>query len=253
MKSDDIEFLNRLKNIKVTLLFTYSGIENRSIEPYPSVHAIESLRLMSAPKKREYKTILYWRPIVPGLNDSIKHIQQARRFSELADATVFTGLFYRDEIASFYQENELPIPYNRSARRKIVPEMLERRILSEFGNSIRLFRKTSCAVSYVHSVPDYNGHYGIKEICDICPKHQVDICAENHKVPTRDRILTAARPLPEAKNLEVIRITDRAAIVAGLEAEQPRYFLQHSLQFQFHDQRLPHLPGRHGRADIGWE
>ncbi len=67
MKPDDIERLNQLTNVKVTLLFTYSGIDNKDIEPYPSHVAAESLLLMSAPRERRYRTVLYWRPLVPGL------------------------------------------------------------------------------------------------------------------------------------------------------------------------------------------
>jgi hypothetical protein len=62
-----------------------------------------------------------------------------------------------------------------------------------------------------------------------------------------------ARVLPEAAGLEVVDITQRAAIVAGLADEQPRYYLQHALGFQVHDQRHPHHQRRHGRADIGWK
>jgi hypothetical protein len=51
----------------------------------------------------------------------------------------------------------------------------------------------------------------------------------------------------------VVDITDRAAVVSGLETEQPRYYLQHALQFQVHDVRHPHIRCRHGRADIGWK
>src|SRR5258708_5690593 len=52
MKPGDIDRLNQLANLKVTLLFTWSGIEDRRIEPYPSSVAAESLRLMSAPQRR---------------------------------------------------------------------------------------------------------------------------------------------------------------------------------------------------------
>jgi hypothetical protein len=41
--------------------------------------------------------------------------------------------------------------------------------------------------------------------------------------------------------------------VAGLDSEQPRYYLQHALGFQVHDVRHPHHVNRHGRADIGWK
>jgi hypothetical protein len=59
--------------------------------------------------------------------------------------------------------------------------------------------------------------------------------------------------LPEARDLKVVDISERATVVSGLATEQPRYFLQHALQFQVHDQRHPHHANRHGRADIGWQ
>jgi hypothetical protein len=61
MKLGDVDRLNALANVKVTLLFTsYSGIDDPRIEPYPSAVAAESLRQMSAPQIRKYRTILGW-------------------------------------------------------------------------------------------------------------------------------------------------------------------------------------------------
>lgn len=253
MKPNDVERLNQLVNLKVTLLFTYSGIDDTRIEPYPSSVAAESLKLMSAPTYRKYRTILYWRPLVPGLNDSPEHLGRAYELSQCADATVFTGLFYRDEIAAYYEASGLPQPYEDTARRKIVPETLERRVLAAFDGSTPLFRKTSCAVSFVHGLPDYNGHVGIRELCDICPLGQIDLCTRAHRVPTAGQLHEVAGGLPEARGLVVVDITERAAIVAGLASEQPRYHLQHALGFQVHDVRHPHHEQRHGRADIGWK
>jgi DNA repair photolyase len=253
MKLGDRDWLNQLTHLKITLLFTYSGIDNKQIEPYPSHVAAESLKLMSTPTHRRYRTILYWRPLVPGLNDTDEHLTRAYTLSQRADATVFTGLFYRDQIAAYYQANGLPKPYGETARRKIVPETLERRVLNAFSDSASLFRKTSCAVSYAHGLPDYNGHYGIHELCDICPLSQLDLCQRAHHVPTVERIHEVARVLPEAAELKVVDITERAAVVSGLSTEQPRYYLQHALGFQIHDERHPHHARRHGRADIGWK
>jgi len=145
MKPEDIERLNQLQHVKVTLLFTYSGIDNREIEPYPSHVAAESLKLMS--RRRRYRTVLYWRPLVPGLNDSPEHLDTAYRLAQHVDATVFTGLFYRGEIAEYYKANNLPEPYDETARRKIVPETLEARVLAAFDNATPLFRKISCALT----------------------------------------------------------------------------------------------------------
>jgi hypothetical protein len=253
MKASDVLRLNRLLNLKVTLLFTYSGITDKRIEPYPSSVAAESLKLMSAPPVRAYRTVLYWRPLVPGLNDTAQHLKTAYALSRHADATVFTGLFYRDQIAAYYQSNGLPEPYQETTRRKIVPQTLEQRVLVAFAGSGSLFRKTSCAVSYAHSLPDYNGHYGIRELCDICPLSQVDRCRAAHRVPQPEQIHAVAAALPEAGDLKVVDVTDRAAVVTGLQDEQPRYYLQHQLGFQVHDACHPHHAHRHGRADIGWE
>jgi len=253
MKPGDISRLNGLANLKVTLLFTYSGIDDTRIEPYPSRVAAGSLTLMSAPGRRRYRTILYWRPLVPGLNDSREHLAQAYALSLLADATVFTGLFYRDQIAQYYQANGLPEPYDSTARRKIVPETLEQRVLAAFAGSASLFRKTSCAVSYAHGLPDYNGHYGVRELCDICPARQVSLCRSAHRVPSADQIHQAARTLPETESMQVVDLSERAAVVSGLDDEQPRYYLQHALGFQVHDVRHPHHRYRHGRADTGWK
>lgn len=122
-----------------------------------------------------------------------------------------------------------------------------------YGYSPTLFRKTSCAVSYVHGLPDYNGHYGIRELCDICPLIQLGRCARAHRTPTTEDIHDTARVLPEAEGLEVVNISRRAAVVSGLSEEQPRYYVQHALRFQIHDVRHPHHAHRHGRADIGWK
>jgi hypothetical protein len=253
MKPDDIDRLNQLRHLKVTLLFTYSGIDNKDIEPYPSSVAAMSLKLMSSPTARKYRTILYWRPLVPGLNDSDQHLTAAYELGQHADATVFTGLFYRDEIAEYYKANGLPEPYGETARRKIVPETLEQRVLEAFKGSTSLFRKTSCAVSFAHELPDYNGHVGVRELCDICPAAQLGRCERAHRVPSAERLWQIAQELPEARGLVVTDITEHAAVVSGLATEQPRYYLQHKLGFQVHDARHPHHAGRHGRADLGWE
>ncbi len=237
------------------MLFTYSGIDDRRIEPYPSRVAAESLATASRHQPRRYRTVLYWRPLVPGLNDSAEHLAQTVDLSGIGDATVFTGLFFRDEIAAYYRARGLPMPYGETARRKVMPETLEERVLAAFRRlgGGPLFRKTSCAVSYAHSLPDYNGHVGIRELCDICPAAQLRLCERAHRVPTARQIHEVAGALPEARELQIVDITERAAVVSGLASEQPRYFVQHALGFQVHDANHPHRPRRHGRADIGWE
>ncbi|MFI5812631.1 radical SAM protein [Streptomyces sp. NPDC051643] len=251
---DDCAILNSFRNIKLTVLVTHSGITDPRIEPVDSAIAATSLRTLYA-HAENYRTVLYWRPIVPGLNDTLAHLRQARELAEHAHATVFTGLFFRNEIAAYYDAHGLPMPYEYTARRKIMPEESEERILGYFHNSTdtdapygALFRKTSCGVAYAHGEPDYNGHYGIRELCDICPVTQLGRCARSWREPDAMEATREARALGATGDVEV---TDRAIIVEGLD-EEPRYHLQHGFGYQCHDRAKPHHYRRHGRADIGW-
>ncbi|MFT7837713.1 radical SAM protein [Saccharothrix sp. BKS2] len=247
---EDCAALNALENLKVTLLVTHSGIEDDRIEPVDSGIAAESLRTAFTHAER-FRVVLYWRPIVPGLNDSDAHIARGLELSRFAHAAVFTGLFYRDEIRDYYRSHGLPEPYEGQAWRKIFPEVLEARILAAAakrppGGAV-LFRKTSCAVAYAHGAADYNGHVGIRELCDICPAAQLARCEAGWSRPEPGVVAAMVAGVGG----RLVGITGRAVVVEGLD-EQRRYFLQHGLGFQVHDAARPHLPHRHGRADLGW-
>lgn len=245
---EDVERLERLTNLKMTVLVTWSGIEDERIEPIDGAIAEGSLATLEAHADRT-KKILYWRPIIAGINDDDEVIGRARELSRLADATVFTGLFHRDQIRAHMRSIGVPDLYDSAPRRKIMPRLVERRILEAFGEQ-PIFRKTSCAVAYAHGIADYNGHVGIESICDICPTRQVDICATAHVVPSRDRVAGLAREAGLATH--GIEIANGRILVED-STEQQRYFIQHATGFQVHDRSQPHLPGRHGRAEEGWE
>ncbi|MFJ4918511.1 radical SAM protein [Streptomyces sp. NPDC088725] len=253
---EDCAVLNSFVNLRLTVLVTHSGIDNTAIEPVDSAIAATSLRTLYEHADR-YRTVLYWRPIVPGLNDSDAHLERARELSRHAHATVFTGLFFRDEIASYYEEHGLPLPYGDTARRKIMPEQAEQRILDFFKSTDtaeveapwgKLFRKTSCGVAHAHDEPDYNGHYGIRELCDICPASQVGVCAAAWTAPDAEDVTATARRLGASGPVE---IDERAITVEGLD-EPPRYYMQHKYGYQCHDRAKPHHHRQHGRAPIGW-
>ncbi|MFB7512862.1 radical SAM protein [Streptomyces sp. NPDC056144] len=248
---EDCAVLNNFTNLRLTVLVTHSNISNPKIEPVDSAIAAQSLRTLFEHAVR-YRTVLYWRPIVPGLNDSDADIARARELSRHAHATVFTGLFFRDEIAAYYEAHGLPMPYDETARRKIMPEEAEQRLLTAFegdGSWDALFRKTSCGVAYAHGEADYNGHYGIRELCDICPPEQIARCAGAWVKPDLTAVTQEARGLGAVGEIEV---NERAIVVEGLD-EPPRYYLQHGFGYQCHDRTKPHHHRQHGRAPIGWK
>ncbi|MGP4017580.1 hypothetical protein [Saccharopolyspora sp. 5N708] len=81
---------------------------------------------------------------------------------------------------------------------------------------------------------------------------QLNLCASARTIPTDETIRATALHLPNTEDFEIVEIIERAAVLRGLD-EQPRYYLQHALGFQIHDQRHPHKPQLHRRADIGWK
>ncbi len=88
--SQDCERLNQLANLRVTVLVTHSGIDHPGIEPVDSQIAARSLRVAFEHAER-YRVVLYWRPLVPGLNDTDAHIARARELSRFAHAVVSPG------------------------------------------------------------------------------------------------------------------------------------------------------------------
>ncbi|WP_165436430.1 hypothetical protein [Amycolatopsis suaedae] len=175
---------------------------------------------------------------------------QALALRRHAHACVYTGLFYKDQIRDYYRANGLPEPYGVGARRKVFPQHLEQRVLAAAADQPHggpLFRKTSCAVSYVHRGPDYSGHYGIRELCDICPAVQQRRCSRHWNQPEAAVVRTMVADLGG----ELVETNSRAIVVSGLD-EQRRYRLQHHFGYQVHDVAKPHRRYRHGRADLGW-
>ena len=244
---EDVTRLDSLSSLRATLLVTWSGIDDPRVEPVDSAEAERSLEVAFRHSRRT-PVILYWRPLVAGLNDTERHIARAAALAERAHATVFTGLFHRKEIKAFLDASGVPPLYGDTARRKILPEEVEQKILGSFG-SRPLFRKTSCAVSFVHGVPDFNGHYGIRELCDICPASQVAICRQAHLPPAPGIVSELAR----AAGLEAgSAVLKEGFVEVSGSTEQQRYYMQHSMGYQVHDASHPHLPRRHGRAEVGW-
>jgi DNA repair photolyase len=247
---EDMDLLESLGGLRVTLLFTYSGLNDTEMEPLPRSITLGSIDLVARQKKR-VKSVLYWRPIMPGWNDDEHTVDHVLDVSQKTDAIAFTGVFYRPEQKTYFDKMGIALPYEGTHRRKVLPEHVEAKILRRYhASGIRtpIFRKTSCAVAYAHAVADYNGHYGVREICDICPEPQVDRCAAVHVAPTSDQFQAM---LDKFGYKTPFDIHQGHVWTTGL-GEERRYHLQHTFGFQVWDRDWPHLPGQHGRAPEGY-
>jgi hypothetical protein len=164
------------------------------------------------------------------------------------DAIVFTGLYHKAENATYLREQGVQVPFGDDYhRRKTMPGDLDARVVAAWkasGISTPLFRKTSCGVAYAHQAADYNGHWGVRELCDICPTAQQRRCADDHTQPTP---VDMQRTLDQFGYESRFVIEDGHVWTHGL-GEQRRYALQHTLRYQMWELDQPHFLHAHGRS-----
>ncbi|MGH9211722.1 MAG: radical SAM protein [Acidimicrobiales bacterium] len=251
--NEDMARLEQLAHLRVTLLFTYSGITDPRIEPIArSDTTVRALRTAVDAKNRT-RVVLYWRPIVPGWNDQPDTMAHVLDVGRDVDAIVFTGYYHKTHNATFLQSLGVEVPYGDDyQRRKMLPADLDARVTAAWrasGITTPLFRKTSCGVTYAHQVPDYNGHWGIPELCDICPETQRRRCAAGHQPPTDVEFQAVLDDLGYTTPF----IVDGGHVWTHGLGEQRRYVIQHTLRYQIWEADLPHFAHAHGRALRGYQ
>ncbi len=248
----DMAELERLRHLRVTLLFTYSGITDSRIEPI-SKSAITTTSIATACAHRNRtRVVLYWRPIVPGWNDQPDTLNHVLSVGADTDAIVFTGYYHKQQNSTYLRDLGVDIPYRDEEfhRRKTMPDDLDARVIAAWrasGIATPLFRKTSCGVSAAHAAADYNGHWGVPELCDICPARQIDLCRAGHRQPTPAEFEAVLADLGYTSDY---LLDDGHVWTHGL-GEQRRYAIQHTLGFQIWELDQPHFLHAHGRSLTG--
>ena len=249
----DVAALEELEHLRVTLLFTYSGITDARVEPIAkSDITVRSITTACAAKNRT-RVVLYWRPIVPGWNDAPATMAGVLEVGRQADAIVFTGYYHKGDNAEHLRSLGVEVPYGEDYhRRKLLPAELDAKVVAAWRASridTPLFRKTSCGVSFAHGAADYNGHWGVRELCDICPAAQQTRCADAHQPPA-DRDFQGALA---ASGYQTRYLLDGGRIWTHGLTEQQWYPLQHRFGYQIWELDLPHFAHAHGRALTGYE
>ena len=152
------------------------------IEPVPIAPRVRNLKILS---RSRVPCVLYFRPIVKGWNDSRAKIRRLLNLGErYCDAISIGGLRLSPEIASALEDARIAPPADLSPNFHVkeLPDSLERRILAEYRNlrlTVPLFKHTSCAVSAILKMPNYNMlyRYPAKFCVSTCPPSQQRRCA----------------------------------------------------------------------------
>lgn len=172
--------LAKLRTVRPVLLASYSAMPT-SIEPIPvkrRVTAMENAYDAGLP------VIIQYKPIVKGWNDADHQIREVMTISSrYADAIILGGLRLDAAIGKAIVDGgrELPFPIPESWGEKILPPELKARIddiHEEICPSTPVYDHTSCAVSLVMGIPNYNAlRVTSPNSCSFtCPLHQIARC-----------------------------------------------------------------------------
>ena len=203
---------------------------------------------MSAPGRRRYRTILYSRSLVPGLNDSDEHLARAYALGPAGRChglyrLVLPGsdraLLPGQRAARTLRRHRAPEDRARGTRDSECWQPSQVQPLAVPQDLVRLSpTRTACPITTVITASG--------KLCGICPAGQVSPCRSappgtfgGPNSPDGPRVAgnaghTGSRH-QQAGQPSSSRLGD----------EQPRCYLQHALGFQMHDVRHPHAAAPH--------
>lgn len=157
------------KGLQIIMFISYSGL------PAGYEHLVDDRRMetLGSLSKSTLPTVLYARPLVGRIND----FNLIRAAAELADYVVWSSVRVDNNTA----HKLLPPPTGENlhkSHKRISDDDLAY-IENELSTINRMvFRKTSCVISYIQKIPDYNAHWVSPELygCNHCKKEQKDRC-----------------------------------------------------------------------------
>jgi len=181
----DIERIESFENIKPVLFVSYSGLPLN----YERVVDDRRLKTMQNLKESNLKKILYYRPIIKGVNDDVNTIEKIIELGdEYFDAIVRSSIKLDVNTVLYMAskgitlDSSYDIGMNIHDSRKVLPEK-SRSIVDEAlkKSKIPVYKKTSCAVSYLYSKPDYHSQWIRSDIycTNSCPASQKKLCNDS--------------------------------------------------------------------------
>lgn len=183
IKKKDIKFFKSLNSINIVILISYAEIPFK-IEPVEIEHRIENLKKLN---HASIPCIHYFRPIVKGWNDSKSKIRKVLRVGEkYASAIAIGGLRTSPKIRKVFERRNISVPDSESGFncKEIDKDILcnIRNIYNKQDMNVPIYKHTSCAVSHVFDIPNYNALYKEpKQNCtESCPLQQRNICGANY-------------------------------------------------------------------------
>jgi DNA repair photolyase len=238
LSKEDINKLNLLLNLNLFIIVTYNGLPKK-IEPINHNLQIKTMKNIYKYGKKIH-LFHQFRPIIEDYNDSIDKIKKVlSEVYKCADCTIFAGLRLSEFINERFVEKQINLKMQLSPEHKYIPEQFVGDIMnfcSENFPNYPIFRHTSCALSWISRLPDFNAHW-TKNQCENC-LNKLN-CLINIKIPSETKVL---------KLLKKLNLTNEFKInEGGIEikrelTQEERSFLRHNLRFPVKSEKLKKTP-----------
>lgn len=183
LRKSDIQFLQNLQFVK-PIVFVSLSLIPKHIEPVPIAPRLRNLEWVS---KTQIPSVLYFRPIVRGWNDSPEIIKEALRIGQtFCDAICIGSLRLSPEIRKELMKRGVTIEdYADEFHLKEFHNDIENRVLQTYQQlklNVPLFKHSSCAVSYIVRRANYNLLFNDpdKNCLRTCPIWQQNLCRQRN-------------------------------------------------------------------------
>jgi DNA repair photolyase len=177
----------------IFIFISYSGLSKE----YESLVDDRRLELLKRLGKSNIHTILYARPIIIKNNKIVNDLQKVVEASVHCDAVVWSSLRTDDNIKETDVNDLLPEATGSSlhkSHKRIADDKLVQIEQTLSKCACHVWRKTSCAISTILGIPDYNCHWSdeFHYGCAACPEAQRTICKQQAvKTPVFDNTIQA--------------------------------------------------------------
>ena len=168
----DAKRLDKYSSIKIVIIVTYNGLP---FKIQPIKREIQEVTMKNVSACKNVFLLHQFRPIIPGLNDNEKIIYEIVNYAKkYCDATIYQGVrineFIKDRLA---KRNYI---YNgrfdtHKQKPKTTDDIFEK-IRNENSN-YKVFDHTSCALSCLFNMPDYNMHYSKMKCSKLCKNYNI--------------------------------------------------------------------------------
>ena len=223
LTEEDAKRLDNYKNIRITIIVTYNGIP-LNIQPISQVNQETTMKNVS--KCQNVNLLHQFRPIIPGVNDDEVTIRRIVGYAkQYCNATVYQGIRVNEYIKERLEERNYTYDGNigDSHKQKSENTDLIFKQLSEEDLNYHIFDHTSCALSTLYGMSDYNLHYTKKDCSQLCENYK--LChSNNYEIPN-----DLANILNKIGVDSDYELKDRLLMICGMLSDEQKSYIKHIL------------------------